>query len=58
MIVCLFEGDPEAQPREERQSWIVRLSEEGLMQRVIAYPSPADAGRAFAALAAAAPSHA
>jgi hypothetical protein len=51
MIVCFFEGDPEAAAasREQRQSWIVGLSEDGLMRRVIAYPSPADAARAFAA---------
>ena len=55
MIVCLFEADPEAQSREQRQSWIVTMSEEALLRRVIAYPSPADAARAFEALAASAP---
>ena len=55
MIVCFFEADAEAQPREQRQSWIVAMSEEALLRRVIAYPSPADAARAFEALAASAP---
>lgn len=55
MIVSFFEGDPEAQSREQRQSWIVAMSEEGLVLRVIVYPSPADAARAFDALAGAAP---
>jgi ketosteroid isomerase-like protein len=51
MIVCFSEADPEAEapPPEQRQSWIVGLSEEGLMRRVTAYPSPADAARAFRA---------
>lgn len=55
MVVCFFEGDPAAPPHEQRQAWIVGLSERGLMRRVIAYLSPADAGRAFDALAGAAP---
>jgi hypothetical protein len=55
MIVCFYEADPEAPPREQRQSWIVAMSEEALLRRVIAYPSPADAARAFEALAASAP---
>jgi hypothetical protein len=54
MIVCFHEGDADAPPREQRQSWIVDMSEAGLIQRVIAYPSPADAARALEALAAAA----
>jgi ketosteroid isomerase-like protein len=55
MIVCFHEGDPEAPPGEQRQSWIADLNEEGLLRRVLAYPSPADAARAFEALSAAAP---
>lgn len=55
MVVGFSEADAQAQPREQRQSWIVAMSEEGLMRRVIAYPSPADAARAFEALAASAP---
>ncbi|MEA2492847.1 MAG: hypothetical protein QOJ29_758 [Thermoleophilaceae bacterium] len=55
MIVCFYEGDPEAQPREQRQSWIADVNEEGLMRRVLTYPSPAEAVRALEALAAAAP---
>jgi len=55
MIVCLHESDPEAPPGEQRQSWIAEMSEEGLIRRVLAYPSPADAARALEALAAAAP---
>jgi ketosteroid isomerase-like protein len=54
MIVCFHEGDPEAPPREQRQSWIVDMNEEALVRRVIVYPSPADAVRALEALAAAA----
>jgi hypothetical protein len=54
MIVCFFEGDPDAPPREQRQSWIADMGEDGLVRRVIAYPSPADAARALEALAAAA----
>jgi hypothetical protein len=51
MIICLDEGDKQAPPHEERQSWIVDMSEAGLVKRVISYPSPAEAGRAFDALA-------
>jgi hypothetical protein len=55
MIVCFHEADPDAQSRHQRQSWIVDMNEEGLIGRVLAYPSPADAVRALEALAAAAP---
>jgi hypothetical protein len=55
MIVCLHEGDPDAPRREQRQSWIADMNEEGLMRRVLSYPSPAEAARAFDALSAAAP---
>jgi SnoaL-like domain len=54
MIVCFHEADSDAQPREQRQSWIVDMNEEGLLRRVLAYPSPAEAARAFEALSAAA----
>jgi ketosteroid isomerase-like protein len=54
MIVCFHEGDPDAPRREQRQSWIADMSEEGLMRRVLSYPSPAEAARAFEALSAAA----
>ena len=55
MIVCFYEGDPDAQPREQRQSWIADMGEDGLMRRVLSYPSPAEAARALEALAAGAP---
>ena len=55
MIVCFYEGDPGAPAREQRQPWIVHMNEEGLIRRVIAYPSPAEAARAFEALSAGAP---
>src|SRR3954451_22276760 len=55
MIVCFHEGDPDAPPSEFRQSWIADMSDDGLIRRVLAYPSPADAARALEALAAAAP---
>lgn len=54
MIVCFHEGDSDAQSREQRQSWIVDMNEEGLVRRVLSYPSPAEAARAFEALSAAA----
>ena len=55
MIICFSEGDPEAPRREERQSWIAHMNDEGLVRRVLSYPSPAEAARAFEALAAAEP---
>ena len=55
MVVCFYEGNPDAQPREQRQSWIADMSGDGLIRRVLSYPSPADAARALEALAAAAP---
>src|SRR5436190_24199280 len=55
MIVCFHDGDPATATREQRQSWIVDLTEEGLVRRVISYPSPADAARALEALSAAPP---
>lgn len=55
MIVCFHEGDPDAPRREQRQSLIVDMNEEGLLRRVLSYPSPAEAARAFEALSAAAP---
>jgi ketosteroid isomerase-like protein len=50
MIVCFHEGDENAQPRELRQSWIADMNDEGLIRRVLSYPSPAEAARAFEAL--------
>ena len=55
MIVCFHEADPDAPRGELRQSWIADMSEDGLIRRVLAYPSPADAARALDALAAATP---
>jgi ketosteroid isomerase-like protein len=55
MIVCFHEGDQEAPPGEQRQSWIADMNEDGLVRRVLSYPSPADAARAFEALAAGVP---
>jgi ketosteroid isomerase-like protein len=55
MLVSFYEGDRDAQSREQRQSWIVDMNEEGLVRRVLSYPSPAEAARAFEALSAAAP---
>lgn len=54
MVVCFHEGDPDAPRSEQRQSWITDMSDDGLIKRVIAYPSPADAARALEGLAAAA----
>lgn len=55
MVICFHEADDEAPPRELRQSWIADMNEEGLVRRVLSYPSPAEAARAFEALSAAAP---
>jgi hypothetical protein len=55
IIVCFHEGDPDAPRREQRQSWITDMNEEGLLRRVLSYQSPADAARAFEALTAATP---
>jgi hypothetical protein len=56
MIVCFHEGDPDAPRGELRQSWIADMSDEdGLIRRVLAYPTPADAARALEALTAAGP---
>ena len=55
MVVSLHEGDPDAPERQERQSWVVTLTDEGLIRRVISYPSAADAARALEALTDAAP---
>ena len=54
MVICFHEADPDAPSREQRQSWIAELSEQGLVRRVLSYQSPADAARAFEGLAAAA----
>lgn len=55
MIVCFYEGSPVPRPHEQRQSWIVDVGDDGLIRRVLSYPSAADAARALEALAAAAP---
>ena len=55
MIVCLHEGDPDAPRAQQRQSWIAEMNEDGLVRRVLSYPSPADAARAFEALSGGAP---
>jgi ketosteroid isomerase-like protein len=55
MIVCFHEADPDTSRREQRQSWIADVNDEGLIRRVIAYPSPAEAARALEGLAAAGP---
>src|SRR3954469_17619915 len=55
MVVCFHEGDPDAPRAEQRQSWLAAMPGAGLIRRVLAYPSPADAARALKALAAAAP---
>jgi hypothetical protein len=54
MIICFHEGDPAAPPSQQRQSWIVDMTDAGLIRRVLVYPSPAEAARALEALAAAA----
>jgi ketosteroid isomerase-like protein len=51
MVVGLHEGDPAAQQHDERQAWIADMSEDGLIRRIIAYTSPAEAARAFDAIA-------
>jgi ketosteroid isomerase-like protein len=55
MIVCFHEGDPDVPSRELRQSWIADMNQQGLLRRVLSYPSPAEAARAFEALSAAVP---
>jgi ketosteroid isomerase-like protein len=55
MVVCFSEGDPDAPPGEQRQSWVADMGDDGLIRRVLSYPSPADAARALEALAEAAP---
>jgi ketosteroid isomerase-like protein len=55
MVLCFYEADPNAQPHEERHSWVTDIGDDGLLRRVISYPSPADAARALEGLAAAVP---
>ncbi len=50
MIVCFHEGDAQAQQRQERQSWIADVNDQGLISRVISYTSPGEAARALEAL--------
>jgi hypothetical protein len=47
MIVCFHEGDAAAPQRQERQSWVLDMGDDGLIRRVIVYTSPAEAARAF-----------
>lgn len=54
IIVCFHEGDRAAPARDQRQAWIVDLSEDGLVRRVLSYASAGEAVRAFEALSAAA----
>jgi len=51
MVICFTEGDPEAMHVEHRESWIANVNDEGLITRVVSYPTPADAARALEALA-------
>ena len=51
MIVCFHEGDADAIQREERQSWIADVNDQGLINRVISYTSPGEAARALEGLA-------
>ena len=53
MVVTFHETDPQAQPKELRQSWIADVGDDGLIHRVISYPTPADAARGLEGLAAA-----
>jgi len=55
IIVCFHERDEDAQPHKQRQSWIADLNEAGLLRRVLVYPSPAEAARAFEGLSAGTP---
>jgi ketosteroid isomerase-like protein len=53
LMVVSFSGG-EATPesmREERQSWVVTFNDDGLIARVLSYPSPAEAARTLEALA-------
>jgi hypothetical protein len=52
MVVCFLgdEATPESM-REERQSWVVEFNDDGLIARVLSYPSPAEAARTLDALA-------
>lgn len=49
LIVVAFWGDSAhtSRPLQEHQSWICSVSEEGSIQRVLVYPTPADAVRAL-----------
>jgi ketosteroid isomerase-like protein len=51
MIVCFHEGDPDSPPRQQRQSWIADINDDGLISRVISYTSPGEAARALETLA-------
>jgi hypothetical protein len=47
MVVCFYEGDPEAPRVEERQSWVCDMTAAGLISRVVCYGKPSDAARAL-----------
>ena len=51
MIVCFHEGDPEAVRTEVRQSWVLDVTDDGLVHHVVAYERAAEAARAFEAIA-------
>jgi ketosteroid isomerase-like protein len=51
MVVLFHEGDPKAPRQEQRHSWILDMNDEGLIRRVVAYDTPAEAARALEALA-------
>jgi hypothetical protein len=51
IIVTLFDGEPGDEPRaEQRHSWLADVGAEGLLRRVVSYPTPAEAARALDAL--------
>ena len=51
MVVCFHEGDRAAPQQELRQSWIADVTDDGLINLVRAYDTPAAAARALDGLA-------
>lgn len=51
LIVCFYDAWAGGLAADQRQSWIAELSDDGLIRRVMAYTSAAEAARAFEALA-------
>ena len=51
MIVRFHEGDPEAARTEARQSWVLDVTDDGLLHHVVSYERAAEAARAFEAIA-------